>query len=76
MDDSTDSRDLDARRTTLRPVNAIFSVRWSTATLDGAHTSTWDCTVTEAHTQAHTDTVTSTLPQFGGNNRCQTHSSH
>jgi hypothetical protein len=53
MEDSTDSRDRDARRTTFSPVIAIFSVRWSTATLDGAHTSTWDCRHTNSTGGAH-----------------------
>ncbi len=44
MADKTDSRLLEERRTTLRPVMEIFSVKWSTATLDGAHTRTCDCT--------------------------------
>mmetsp|Transcript_32940 Transcript_32940/g.72540 ORF Transcript_32940/g.72540 Transcript_32940/m.72540 type:complete len:270 (-) Transcript_32940:270-1079(-) len=35
-----DSLDLAAIRTTRRPVLWIFSVSWSTATLEGAHTST------------------------------------
>jgi hypothetical protein len=35
-----DSLDLAAMRTTRRPVLWIFSVSWSTATLEGAHTST------------------------------------
>lgn len=34
------SRDLAHRRTTFSPVRWIFSVSWSTAMLDGAHTST------------------------------------
>lgn len=38
--ESIASRDLAQRRTTLSPVLCIFSVSWSTAVLDGAHTST------------------------------------
>mmetsp|Transcript_8729 Transcript_8729/g.27527 ORF Transcript_8729/g.27527 Transcript_8729/m.27527 type:complete len:338 (+) Transcript_8729:696-1709(+) len=37
-DESTASRLLEASRTTRRPVRWIFSARWSTATLLGAHT--------------------------------------
>lgn len=40
-DDSSASRDLAVTRTTLSPVAWIFSVSWSTATFDGAQTSTW-----------------------------------
>mmetsp|Transcript_5605 Transcript_5605/g.9208 ORF Transcript_5605/g.9208 Transcript_5605/m.9208 type:complete len:216 (+) Transcript_5605:1360-2007(+) len=39
-DENAASLDLAAIRTTLRPVLWIFSVSWSTATLEGAHTST------------------------------------
>ena len=37
----TASRDRAHMRTTLSPVCAIFSARWSTATLEGAQTSTF-----------------------------------
>lgn len=39
--ESKASRDLAVTRTTLRPVWWIFSVNWSTATLEGAQTRTW-----------------------------------
>mmetsp|Transcript_88570 Transcript_88570/g.286800 ORF Transcript_88570/g.286800 Transcript_88570/m.286800 type:complete len:200 (-) Transcript_88570:1214-1813(-) len=38
---ATASRLLALRRTTLRPVLCSFSASWSTAMLEGAHTSTW-----------------------------------
>lgn len=37
---SSASRDLAVMRTAFRPVEWIFSVSWSTATLDGAQTRT------------------------------------
>lgn len=40
-EEGVDSRLLAAMRTTRSPDLWIFSVSWSTATLDGAHTSTW-----------------------------------
>jgi hypothetical protein len=60
MLDDTDSRLLDASLTTFSPVSAIFSVSWSTAMLDGAHTSTCACAsvTSAAATRSRSDACT------------------